>query len=159
MRFPRAVQLDASDAHVYEHHAQAGEWVVSGSFSFWDRPAGELSGKRRAAFRHGFLGTESFGWTTLARIDEIGEPELLAVIERLAQHLLERHGAPDIWAARAVAHEEAEFAASLCEHPAGTLIALQRSEGEDGVVEEFRVVQPPSGADHSGVRIWASSDS
>lgn len=159
MRFPRAVQLDGSDAQIYERNAQAGEWVIPGGFAFWDRELDGLTGKQRAAFRHGFLGTESFGWTTIARVDEISESQLQALIERLAEHLLAHYGAPDIWAARAAAHEEAEFAISLCEHPVDTLIAIQRSEGEDGIVEEFRVVQPPSGADHSGVRIWASSDS
>ena len=45
-----------------------------------------------------------------------------------------------------------EFAANLCEHGINSLIAVERSFGEDGIVERFRAVQPPRGPQHT--RIW-----
>lgn len=159
MRFPRAVQLDGSDTQIYGHTATPGEWVVAGGFAFWDLEPQRAEDANKAAFRHGFLGARSFGWTTLARIDDIDETELQAVIESIAEHLLVHYGAPDIWAARAAAHEEADFAISLAEHPNDTLIAVQRSFEQDGIVEEFKVVQTPSGADHMRLRLWAGSES
>lgn len=154
MLFPRVVRLDNSDERVYEPVARPGEWAVPGAFAFVDTDVAGLADKARQAFRHGFLGTESFGWTTLVQVDEISVFEYLGVIERLAAHLVEKHGAPDAATARAAAEEEADFAASICNHPRHTLLALERTLGPEGVEESFRVVQPPSGLDHERVKIW-----
>src|SRR5690606_365043 len=112
----------------------------------------------REAFRRGFLGTESFGWSTLVQVDEIGLYEYTAVIERLARHFVAHHGAPDLTSARALAQEEAEFAASICNHPRHTLLALERAHGPEGIEENFRVVRPPSGLDHERIRLWTIED-
>lgn len=158
MRFLRAVRLDASDDQVYPAAARAGEWVVPGGFAFWNADPVRLDTQHGAAFRHGLLGTESFGWTTLARVDELTDQALHALIERIAEHLLAHYGAPDIWAARAAAHEEAEFAMSLCDRPGDTLIAVQRELSAEGIVENFRTLQAPSAADHHGVRLWGAAE-
>jgi hypothetical protein len=154
MRFPRAVRLDESDARLYERLAVPGEWAVCGAFVFVDADLDALSGGEREAFRHGFLGTVSHGWTTLVAVDEIGEDEYRAVVERLADHLLRHYDAPDRDAAVAAARAEAEFAASLCRHELHTMLSVERGVEGDTVVENFRIARPAVGVDHSRVRLW-----
>lgn len=158
MYFPRVVRLDDSDERIYAAAAAAGEWAVPGSFAFLEIALEQADGKTREAFRHGFLGTDSFGWSTLVQVDEIGLAEYAAVVERLAQHFVQRYNAPDIAAARRMAQEEAAFAVSICEHPRHTLLALDRELGEEGIIENFRVVRPPSGVDHEKIKIWKIVD-
>jgi Family of unknown function (DUF6505) len=86
-------------------------------------------------------------------VAEIAPGEAEAVIEALAQHLLERYGAPSLAAARSAAEAEAKFAASLCEHKVNTLIAVERSFGPEGIVERFRTIEPLKSGSHA--KIWA----
>jgi Family of unknown function (DUF6505) len=153
MRFPRTIRLDASDEHVFEHAAAPEEWAVSGAFAFADTPPEELRGKAAQAFAHGFLGTQSFGWSTLVAVAEIKPAELEAVIDALARHFVECYGAPSIGEARPAAEAEAAFAGSLCEHKLNTLIAVERSFGPDGIVERFRTIEPLRSGSHA--RIWS----
>jgi hypothetical protein len=55
-------------------------------------------------------------------------------------------GAPDLVAARAAAAEEVAFAESLCNQPAGTLIAVHRTAEDGEVREAFRTLRPRDGA-------------
>lgn len=158
MRFPRVIRLDDSDRQVYDAPAMPGEWAVSGAFAFLEVDVGRLEGKARAAFRHGFLGSESFGWSTLVAVEEICAAEYQAVIERLADRFIRHYGAPDRAAALTAACAEAEFAAGICDHEIHTLLALEREIEDDGIVESFRVVRPPSAMDHESVRLWAVED-
>lgn len=153
MKFPRAVRLDESDIQVYTDPAVPGEWAVPGSFVFVDRNPAELTGKELQAFGHGFLGVQSFGWSTLVEVAEIAEQEYQQVIDRLAEHFVERYGAPDLATALPAAREEASFAASICEHELHTLLMLERESGEEGIVERFKVVRL-NAADHSNVKLW-----
>ncbi len=152
MRFPRAIRLDQSDLKVYEVVALPGEWAIPGAFAFADAPAESLTGKRRQAFVHGFLGVTSFGWTTLVEVAEIAPEDFDGVIGRLASRFVTHFGAPDLDAARPVARAEAEFAASLCEHKVHTLLAVERSLGDEGIVERFKVIEAPRAVQHA--RIW-----
>ena len=154
MLFPRVVRLDESDERVYETAAAPGEWAVPGAFAFLEVDIDQAGGKAREAFHHGFLGTESFGWSTLVQVEEITLAEYAAVVERLARHLVQRYSAPTIEAAREMAQEEAAFAVSICEHPRRTLLAVDRAVGEEGIEENFRVVRPPSGLDHEKIKLW-----
>jgi hypothetical protein len=56
--------------------------------------------------------------------------------------LLEKFGAPDLAAARLAADEEVAFAASLCDHPPQTLLAVQRSIENGEIRERFRTLKP-----------------
>ena len=142
MKLLRTIRLDPSDTFVFERAAEPGEWAVSGAFMFADADPDALGGKPRAAFRGGFLGVPSLGWSTLVQIVEADEADRAALVEMLANELKERLGAPDAPAARAAAEEEVAFAASLCDHPRDTLIAVRRSF-EDGVIREaFRTLRP-----------------
>lgn len=144
MRFLRALRLDDSDEAIYPRAAQAGEWVVPGAFvfTFGERDPERLEEGERAAFRHGFLGVGSFGWSTLAVVVEMPEPERRQVLERLARHFVEHYGAPDMNAAMAVAREEVAFCESLCTPDINTVLSLQRELADEGVREAFRVHRP-----------------
>jgi hypothetical protein len=141
MKLLRTIRLDPSDTFVFERAAAPGEWAVSGAFMFADADPDALGGKPRAAFRGGFLGVPSLGWSTLVQIVEASEADRTAVVEMLANELKARLGAPDA-AARAAAEEEVAFAASLCDHPRDTLIAVRRSLEDGAIREAFRTLRP-----------------
>jgi hypothetical protein len=141
----RTIRLDPSDTFIFEPAAEPGEWAVTGGFVFCDADPEALSGKVRAAFRSGFLGVDSLGWSTLVQIVDASDNDRAAAIETLAQRLGERFGAPDLAAARAAAEEEVTFAASLCDHPSGTLIAVHRAREDGAVRETFRTLRPREG--------------
>ncbi|MBW8271433.1 DUF6505 family protein [Caldovatus aquaticus] len=147
-RLPRTLRLDASDTLVFERAAAPGEWAVPGGFCFWDDDLAALSGRRRQAFRAGFLGLSSFGWATLVEVAEASAAARGAAVAALAAHLLAAYGAPDEAAARAAAEEEIAFAESLCrDHPPGTVIALSRTiEAGGGFRERFRTLHRRSAA-------------
>src|SRR5947199_175431 len=118
--------------------------------------ASEAQGRR--APRSGFLGIDSLGWSTLAIVTEATEAERLAMIEQLAGQLMEKFGAPDAKAARHAAEEEIAFAASLCEHPPQTLLAVQRSVENGEIRERFRTLKPrPVAADADRLHAHASA--
>jgi Family of unknown function (DUF6505) len=135
----RAIRLDASDTYVFERAAAAGEWVVSGAFMFWDQDTRTLEGRAKQAFRAGFLGLTSFGWSTLAVVVEATDDERASAIDSLAAYLLKDHGAPTLDVARTAAVDELTFAESLTDHPVQTLIAVHRTVNADGdISEQFR---------------------
>ena len=139
LKLLRTIRLDASDTFVFERAAAAGEWAITGTFMFWDQDVTALQGRAKQAFRSGFLGLSSFGWSTLAVVVEATEEERAAAIEALATHLVAEHGAPDLDAARDAAREEIAFAVGLAEHPVQTLVAIHRSLNADGEIsEQFR---------------------
>lgn len=139
MKLLRTIRLDASDTFVYERAAEPGEWAVPGGFMFWGSDPRELTGRDRQAFRAGFLGLGSFGWSTLAVVVEATAEERDGAIEGLARYLMLEHGAPTIEVARRAAGEEIDFAEELAQHAEQTLVALHRAIGEDGSVsEQFR---------------------
>jgi hypothetical protein len=139
-KLPRTLRLDRSDTLIFDPAAEPGEWAVPGGFAFWDEDAATMSGKRRQAFRGGFLGLSSFGWSTLVEVAEAGAADREAALAALAAHLRAAHGAPDEAAARAAAEEEIAFAESLCDHPPGTILALTRSIEDGGQCERFRTL-------------------
>jgi hypothetical protein len=141
----RTIRLDPSDTFVFERAAEPGEWAVSGAFLFADAEPGALDGKPRAAFRGGFLGVASFGWSTLVQIVEASAQDRTALTEALARQFVERLGAPDLAAAHAAAEEEVAFVASLCDHPPDTLIAVRRTFEDGGIREAFRTLHPRGG--------------
>lgn len=145
MKLLRTIRLDPSDTFVFERAAEPGEWAVSGAFVFWDTDPAALLGKARAAFRGGFLGVESLGRSTLVQIVEASEQDRAKVIETLAQQLVEHFGAPDLAAARKAAEEEVAFAASLCDHPKDTLVAVHRALEDRDIREVFRTLHPRAG--------------
>src|SRR6516225_1233578 len=96
MKALRTIRLDSSDTFLFENAAQPGEWAVSGAFVFASIDPSSLKGKARAAFRSGFLGINSLGWSTLVQIVEATEAERARAVDVLAHHLRERFGAPNL---------------------------------------------------------------
>jgi hypothetical protein len=141
----RTIQLDPSDTFIFERAAEPGEWAVTGTFFFSDGDPAKLEGKARAAFRAGFLGVPSLGWSTLVQIVEASEDDRLNAVNALAQRLISQFGAPSLEQAVAAAKEEFEFAASLCNHPHDTLIAMHRSFEGGEIRERFRTLRPKDG--------------
>jgi hypothetical protein len=140
LKLPRTIRLDASDTFVFAQAAEPGEWAVTGTFLFFGTDPATLAGKERQAFRGGFLGIESFGWSTLVVVTATTAAYRAETVERLAEQLMRHCGAPDMPSARAAAEEEVAFAESLCEHPAGTLLGIHRSGEAEGVRETFRTL-------------------
>src|SRR5689334_13070496 len=127
MKLIRTIRLDLSDTFVFDRAAEPGEWAVTGTFIYADDDPSALQGKARAAFRSGFLGVASFGWSTLVQVVEASDGDRLAAIDTLAKRLVTHFCAPTMGDAVAAAEEEFQFAASLCNHPLDTLIAMHRS--------------------------------
>jgi hypothetical protein len=138
----RTIRLDPSDTFVFERAADPGEWAVSGAFMFADADPDALAGKSRAAFRGGFLGVASLGWSTLVQIVEATQEDRDRLVDMLGRQLHERLGAPDLAAARTAAEEEVAFAASLCDHPRDTLVAVRRTFEDGAIREAFRTLHP-----------------
>jgi hypothetical protein len=146
MKLLRTIRLDPSDTFVFDPPAEPGEWAVSGAFCFWHRDQESLQGKTRSAFRSGFLGVNSLGWSTLVQIVSATEVDRAHVRDLLARQLRTHFGAPDDAAARAAAEDEVAFVESLCSEPEDTLIAVHRTFEEGEVREQFRTLRPRAGA-------------
>ena len=142
MKLLKTIRLDASDGFVFDRAAASDEWAVPGSFLFLNADVEAFAGKRRSAFRAGFLGIDSFGFSTLVTVAEASEEEREAAIRLLARRLVERCGAPDIDVALPAAREELAFAESLADHPVSTLIALHRTVEQGEIREQFRTLRP-----------------
>ena len=144
MKLLRTIRLDPSDTFVFERAAEPGEWAVPGSFVFAPMDVTALKGKVRVAFRSGFLGIDTLGWSTLVQVVEASAQDRAAAIDLLARRLVERFGAPNLGAARAAAEEEIAFAASLANHSEGMVVALARTHQEGDIHERFRTLAPGS---------------
>jgi hypothetical protein len=139
---PRTIRLDSSDLSVFDRAAQPGEWAVAGGFLFMRDEAEVLTQAEHNAFACGFLGTDSFGWSTLVSVASASAADIEGVIATLAGYFERELGAPSHAAARAAAEQEVMFAASLCDHPVGTLLTVVRRYEDDGVVERYATVTP-----------------
>lgn len=156
MRLPRAIRLDQSDQQVFPLACEPGEWAIPGSFAFAEAKMGTLDRKQQLALATAWLGLDSFGFTTLVEVAEIDEAGFFQAVERLARHLFDRYGAPDLVAALPAARAELDDAAGLCEHKLGTLLAIEREATAEGLRERVRVIQPQRAQDHA--RIWNISE-
>jgi hypothetical protein len=147
----RTIRLDASDAFVFDAAAEPGEWAVSGAFAFYDKDPATLDGKARAAFRGGFLGVSSLGWSTLVQIAETTAAERARLVALLAEQLVRHFGAPSMAAAEAAAEEEVAFVQSLCSVPADSVVAVHRAYEDGAVRESFRTLRPRDPSKPAGV--------
>ena len=157
MKLARTIRFDSSDLNVFPLAADEGEWALVGTFCFASLSADAISGKVKQAFSNAFLGCESFGFSTLVSV-VTARPDDVATIEKLlAMHLVEKFGAPSPAAASGAVSEEIEFMSELCApHKTGTLLALQRSWGDDGIKEVFRSLPKPDSCAEQ--KIWTIID-
>jgi hypothetical protein len=152
----KTIRADPSDTFVFSTAAEQGEWAVSGAFMFAPQDLAAVTGKARAAFRSGFLGVGSFGWSTLVQIVSATEADRAAAVDMLASRLVLHLGAPSLQIARLAAEEEIGFAASLCDHKEGMLIAVSRRYDDGEIREMFRALSPRGAA--PGIRPLAFLD-
>jgi hypothetical protein len=144
VKLPRTIRLDPSDTLVFPRAADPGEWALVGSFMFLDSDPAALTGKDRVAFRSGFLGVASFGWSTLVVVTQARPEDVTEATDMLARRIRADLGAPDDAAALAAAQEEIAFAAAICaDLPTERLIAMHRFLDDDGHMrEQFRTLSP-----------------
>lgn len=137
----KTIRLDLSDTLIFPK-ASEGEWAVIGSFLFWDRDIDALSGKERQAFRAGFVGVETLGFSTLV---EVVSGDKMEAIKQLAQTLMRDFAAPSLEEATQAATFEIEQAIALAQHEEGTLIAMHRVLEGDNFRETFRTLTKREG--------------
>ena len=152
MKFPRTIRLDPSDVKVFPLAAEPGEWAVTGTFAFADAEPAALSRKEQLAFKSGWLGTGSFGRSTMVQVVDITAEQYDDVVRMIADHLAGEYGAPDAEAAMTAARDEAAYAAGLCDHPVNTLLAIEREFTDDGISERVRAIAPEPAGAHT--RVW-----
>lgn len=153
-RLPRTIRLDPSDKVIFAQAAEPGEWAVPGTFVFWGRAPDSLSRKESIAFRSGFLGVASFGYSTLVTVQDARPEERAALVESLAHQLVVHLGAPSIEIARPAAEEEVVLAESLCrDHALNTLLALHRRFEDGAIREQFRTLTPRNETAFSGTHL------
>jgi Family of unknown function (DUF6505) len=155
LKLPRAIRLDPSDTFVFDRPAEAGEWVVSGAFMFNGQDPDNFGPKERVAFRSGWLGIESFGWSTLAIVTEISAEECQKALQAFAQRIRDVFKAPTLDAAREAALEELAFATSLCDHPPHTLLGVWRTFENGEIRERFRTIAPKEDFSKGGFKLFA----
>ncbi|MGB0683679.1 MAG: DUF6505 family protein [Magnetovibrionaceae bacterium] len=154
MKFPRTIRMDLSDENVFAKAADPGEWAVTGSFAFADLNPDLIKGKTAQAFRNGWLGLGSFGFSTLVQVATMEAQDWDAVVGALSSHFVEVYGAPSLEAARPVAEAEAAYARDLCDHPSGTLLAIRREMTLEGISEKIHVIDQAEDSLHHGSRVW-----
>ena len=145
-KLPRTLRLDPSDTFVFEHAAEPGEWAVTGSFLFLDTDPDTLTAKARTAFRSGFVGVKSLGFSTLVVVSEASAAEIETAVEQLAGHIRDTLGAPSDEAAWAAAREELAVSASLCAPEVNSVLAMRRSLVDGDLREQFRTLRPRDAA-------------
>lgn len=154
-RLLRTIRLDASDTVIFAHPAEPGEWAVSGAFLFAGHDPEAMDRKERIAFRSGFVGITSFGFSTLATVSDATPDQRVAATEELADAFVRNLGAPGRAAALPAAEEEIAYSAALCEgHAPGTLVALHRTADADGGIrEQFRTLKPRAETSLAGAHL------
>lgn len=143
-RLLRTIRLDQSDGVIFAPAAEPGEWAVPGTFVFAGCKVEEMGRKDQIAFRSGFLGITSFGWSTLTVVTEARGNDRAEAVAGLAHQLVTHLGAPSLDVAMPAAEEEIALAEDLCKgHDEGTLVALHRRMDDTGALrEQFRTLKP-----------------
>ena len=153
MKFARTIRFDPSDLNVFPVAAEEGEWALVGTFCFSSMSSKQLSGKMKQAFSNGFLGCESFGFSTLVSVVSATSSDLKKIENQLANYFVKRFGAPSREAALGAASEEIDFMLELCEaHSNGTLLAIHRAWEDDNIKETFRSLPKPDSC--ASQQIW-----
>lgn len=148
---PKTIQLDLSDQNIFDPAEEPGVWAVTGTFCFADADFKALSRHDKIAFSSGWLGSKYFGWSTFVQVTDIEDEQFDALVSRLAGHLMNNFGAPDLFAAIEAARGEALYAAELCDHPDGTLLAIEREMTDQGIAERVKAIAPQKDGLHSKI--------
>ncbi len=155
----RTIRFDESDINVFDIAAEPREWAISCAFQFCDRQWDEMDGKTRQAFNNGFLGLESFGYSTFGTVVSINNTQLNEVENTLTKYLLDSHGAPDRQTALDAAKEELIYMAELCrEVQETTVFAVSREFSiAGGIKEAFHKVDIENNS-YLQARVWVMEE-
>ena len=140
MKLAKTIQLDTSDENIFEVAANPNEWAISGTFTFVDGNPDTWPKKHQFAFQSAWLGLPSFGYSTFVQVTNIKEFEYKIIIKELAKILMDFHNAPNFKAAEQAAKGEIDDMVSLCNHPDGTLLAIERQIVDDTITESVRII-------------------
>ena len=152
--------LGAAVLEGYEHHKAWGAFLDYDDLILKTRDLLQTQGMT------GWVLFKLDGGLDHVLIDEAQDtnPEQWQVIEALSEEFFAGEGARDrtrtVFAVGDAKQsifgfqraDPAAFAASLCDHPVGTLITVERSFGPDGIVERFRTVDRRTDGEHA--KIW-----
>ena len=142
MKLAKTVQLDISDTKIFETPANVGEWALAGTFTFVDSNPNDWSNKQKLCFETAWLGVGSFGYSTFVQTTNIYPSEYEQLLDTVTRHLTQKYGAPNQNEAKKAAKLEIDDMTTLCEHPPGTLLAIERTFSGDNIVERTRIVSP-----------------
>ena len=148
---PKTIRMDQSDENIFTTPEEPGVWAVTGTFCFADADFEALDRTGKIAFSSAWLGTKTFGWTTFVQVTDIEDEQFDALISRLSGFLMDNFGAPDLFAAVEAAKGEAFYTAELCDHPVGTLLAIEREITDQGITERVKAIPPKKDDLHSRI--------
>jgi hypothetical protein len=140
LRLPRVVSAHGKVPRIAQPVAEPGEWAVAGAFRFAHRDPATLTGREAPVFHAAWLGLGSFAPAFHCEVATIGADALEAAARRLTAHLLGAWDAATPEIAAEMAREEIGMALALADHPPGTLLALRREFGGQGLVERAVVI-------------------
>ena len=155
MNLAKTVQLDPSDLHIFERPAENGEWAIAGTFSFVDSDPAAWSKKQKLAFQSAWLGIGSFGYSTFVQATTISSAEYEQLLLTLTAHLTDQYMAPSLEAATNAARQEIDDMATLCNHPPGTLLAIERTMDGQNITEKTRIIS--SSGEHAKPQVWTTA--
>jgi len=157
MKLAHTIRFDSSDLKVFPRAAEEGELAIVGTCCFSGFQEDELTGKIRQAFRNGFLGINSFGFSTFVCVSALKANDLPLIQKTLAKEFIREFNPEYKEEAIIVANQEIEFMASLCaDHEVGTVIAIQREWTENGIAEAFRSISKADSCAEQ--KIWTIID-
>ena len=156
MNLEKTVQLDPSDLRIFERPAAIGEWAIAGTFTFVDSDPVAWSKNQTLAFQSAWLGIGSFGYSTFVQATAISSTEYKQLLLTLTAHLTDHYMAPSLEAATDAAKQEIDDMATLCNHPPGTLLAIERTIDGQNITEITRIIE--GSEDQKTPQIWATID-
>jgi len=154
MNLAKTVRLDPSDLHIFERPAEIGEWAIAGTFSFVDSDPTTWSKKQKLTFQSAWLGIGSFGYSTFVQATAIPSSEYEQLLLTLSAHLTDQYMAPNLEVATDAAKQEIDDMATLCNHPPGTLLAIERIIDGHNITEKTRVIS--SSEEHAKPQVWTT---
>ena len=140
MKLAKTIQLDTSDKNIFEVSANPNEWAISDTFTFVDGNPDTWPKKHQFAFQSAWLGLPSFGYSTFVQVTNIKEFKYKIIIKNLRKILMNIYNAPNLKAAEQAAKGEIDDMVSLCDHPDGTLLAMERQIVNDTITESVRKI-------------------
>ena len=156
MKLAKTIQLDDSDKKVYLTSAEQGEWAVTGTFLFTDIDPTSWNKKQQISFRDGWLGTDTFGFSTFVQVSDFSEKQKDEVTHKLSAFIYETFNPPGMLSAFNAAEKEIHDMSSLCDHPIGTILSIKRELNDEEINEKIRIVNQK--VEDIPVPIWTVDD-